>query len=101
MKIVNVSRQAKTVNALLDKAREENVIVKTADGSEFVLSFIDDFDREIALQRNNEKLMAYLDECVRRAKREKGIPLEEVKRQLGLDTNAKKISRRKAGPHSR
>jgi len=43
-----------------------------------------DFDYEIAQQRRNKKLMAFLDKRFREARREKGIPLEEVERQLGL-----------------
>ena len=101
MKTVNISKQAKTINGLLEKARAEDLIVKAADGTEFLLSAIDDFDEEIALQRRNKKLMAFLDERFRRAKEEKGIPLEEVKRQLGLDSNATKVSRRKTRPHPR
>ena len=31
----------------------------------FVLAKADDFDREIELARQNNKLMAYLDECAR------------------------------------
>ena len=101
MKTVNISKQAKTINALLEKARKEDLIVQAADGTEYLLSLIDDFDREIALQRRSEKLMAFLDERFRQAKEEKGIPLEEVKRQLGLDSDATKVSRRKARPHPR
>lgn len=42
---------------------------------------IDDFDIEIAQTRQNEKLMAFLEQ---RAKQTQTIPLDEVKRQLGL-----------------
>ncbi|HEY7159195.1 MAG TPA: hypothetical protein VH575_34950 [Gemmataceae bacterium] len=101
MKTINISKQAKTVNALLEKARDEDLIVKAADGTEFLLSAVDDFDQEIAQQRRNKKLMAFLDERFRQARQEKGIPLEEVKRQLGLGSHDTKVSRRKAGPHSR
>ena len=44
-------------------------------------STMDDFDHEIARTRRNEKLMTLLDT---RAGQTKTIPLEEVKRQLGL-----------------
>jgi mRNA-degrading endonuclease RelE of RelBE toxin-antitoxin system len=40
-----------------------------------------DFDEEIARTRQNAKLMALLDE---RAKQSQTVPLDEVKRQLGL-----------------
>ena len=52
-----------------------------ADGKEYVLAELDDFDREIALTRQNKEFMAFLD---RRAQQTMTIPLEEVKRQLGI-----------------
>ena len=81
MKTVAVPPQAAEINALLDQARDDELLVRTADGSEFLLSAVDDFDQEIARTRQNAKLMALLDE---RAKQSKTIPLDEVKRQLGL-----------------
>jgi len=81
MKTVAVPPQAAEINELLDQAREDELLVRTADGSEFLLSAVDDFDQEIARTRQNAKLMALLDE---RAKQPKTIPLDEVKRQLGL-----------------
>jgi hypothetical protein len=57
------------------------VIIQLADGRQFILSAIDDFDIEIAQTRQNQKLMTFLDQ---RAKQTQTIPLDEVKRQLGL-----------------
>ncbi|MFO7904663.1 MAG: hypothetical protein ACQESR_01835 [Planctomycetota bacterium] len=81
MKTVSVPPQAAEIHALLEQARDDELLVRTADGSEFLLTAIDEFDREIARTRRNAKLMALLDE---RAKQSKTIPLDEVKRQLGL-----------------
>jgi hypothetical protein len=52
-----------------------------ADGREFLLIAVDDFDLEINRSRNNPRLMALLDA---RAKRTATVPLDEVKQQLGL-----------------
>jgi hypothetical protein len=41
----------------------------------------DEFDQEVARTRQNAKLMALLDE---RARQTQTLPLDEVKRQLGL-----------------
>lgn len=82
MKTINVSPQATEVNSLLEQAREEDILVRAADGTEFMVSAVDDFDYEVARTRQNAKLMAMLDE---RAKTEKTISLEDVKRQLGLN----------------
>jgi hypothetical protein len=56
-------------------------LVRAADGAEFMLSAIEDFDEELARTRQNTKLTALLDT---RGKQTQTLPLEEVKRQLGL-----------------
>jgi hypothetical protein len=81
MKVIPVSPQATEINGLLDQARHEEVLLQSADGSEFLLVAVDDFAQEILRTRQNERLMALLDE---RAKQTQTVPLDEVKRQLGL-----------------
>ena len=82
MKTIKVSKQAKTVNALLKKARQQGVILRAPDGNEFILAEIDDFNREIELTRNNKRLMKLLNN---RAKRKAAVSLEEAKRRLGIE----------------
>jgi hypothetical protein len=82
MKTVTISAQSTDINSLLEQARHEDLIVRTADGSEFMLVAIDDFDEEIARTRQNARLMALLDE---RARQTQTVPLEEVKRPTGVD----------------
>jgi predicted NodU family carbamoyl transferase len=86
---------------MLEIARQEDLVLRAPDGQEFILSAIDDFEHEIALQRQNQKLMAFLDERFRQARQEKGIPLEDVKRQLRMNSDASKDSRREARSHPR
>lgn len=81
MKTVTITGNSAEIRALLEQARDEDLIVRLSDGSEFMLSAVDDFDHEIAFTRRNEKLMALLDE---RAVQTRTIPLEKVKRQLGF-----------------
>lgn len=81
MKTVTIPEGSREIRALLDQARDEDVIVRLSDGSEFIVSAVDDFDHEIVRTRRNEKLMALLDE---RAGQTRTIPLDEVKRQLGF-----------------
>jgi hypothetical protein len=81
MKTISISAQSAEVNALLAQARQEDILVRSADGSEFMVTAIDDFDEEVALSRRNVHLMALLEE---RAKQTKTVPLDEVKHQLGL-----------------
>ena len=81
MKTIKVSRQARTLNALLQRARRENVILRSAEGNEFLLAEIDDFSREIELTRQNKQLMKLLES---RAKKKATISLEKAKQRLDL-----------------
>jgi hypothetical protein len=81
MKTIDLIPTPPDVAYLLDQAGDEDLIVRLADGREFLLVAIDDFDQEIARTRNNPKLMAVLEA---RAKQTETIPLDEVKRRLGL-----------------
>jgi hypothetical protein len=81
MKTVSIPPQATEVQALLEQAREEDILVRAADGTQFILTAVDEFDWEIARTRQNAKLMAMLDD---RAKQDQTVPLDEVKRELGL-----------------
>ncbi len=83
MTTIIISKQAKTLNALLKRARNENIILRSAEGDEFILAKIRDFDREIELTRQNKRLMKFLDY---RSKREATISLKEARRQLGGGT---------------
>ncbi len=95
MKVVSVSPQAEFLNELLYLAQETDLILESADGTQFFLAHItdaqafyigddDDFDQEIIATRKNERLMKFLDERGAKAKSRKGRPLAEVRRQLGL-----------------
>ena len=94
MKTIKISKQAKTVNALLKKARQEGVILRAPDGNEFILAEIDDFNREIELTRGNKRLMKLLDG---RAKQKAAVSLEEAKKRLGIE----KLPNTTLQPHSR
>ena len=81
MKTVELPTLSSDLQALLEQARHEDVVVRSPDGAEFMLFAVDDFDREIILTRRNDKLMALLDA---RGKQTPTIPLDEVKQRLGL-----------------
>ena len=85
MKTIKVSQRSKTLNALLKQARRENLILRSADGQEFILAEIDDFDREIKLTRRNRAFMKLLDA---RARPTKTVSLAEAKRRLGVGNRA-------------
>ena len=60
MKTLGVSDELPSVKDLLELARDENVILRTSEGREFILAEIDDFDGELELIRQNDKLMEFL-----------------------------------------
>lgn len=81
MKTIMLSDGSAEIRSLFEQAHDEDVIIRLADGRQFMLSAIDNFDLEITQTRRNEKLMAFLDQ---RAKQTQTISLDEVKRQLGM-----------------
>lgn len=81
MKTITISARAKTITALLKRARRGGLILRSPEGYEFVLAEIDDFNREIELTRKNKKLMKLLDE---RGKQTETLKAAEVRAQLGL-----------------
>ena len=81
MKIVELTTIAPALAELLDLASEDTLILKTAEGREFVLAAVDDLDTEIAQVRQNEELMALLAE---RSREKKTYTLQQVREQLGL-----------------
>jgi hypothetical protein len=81
VKTIDFAQVPPDVAHLLEQARDDDLILRMADGTEFLLVAVDDFDQEIARTRNNPRLMALLES---RAKQKATIPLDEVKRRLGL-----------------
>jgi hypothetical protein len=95
MKTMTVNARSRVLNELLKLAQESDVVLQLADGSQFVLSKIDNAEAfevgesdelvvEIQHARKNKKLMRFLDQRGGQAKNGKGISLAEVRRQLGL-----------------
>ena len=82
MREIVVSKRARGVNALLQQASDENLILRSPDGREFILAEIDDFSREIELARQNQALMEFLEQ---RARQAETVSLGEAKLQLGCD----------------
>jgi hypothetical protein len=81
MKTINLPQASEDVARLLNEARQDDVVVKLADGSEFMVIAIDEFDQEIAKSRSNPRLMALLEA---RAAQTATVALDEVKRRLDL-----------------
>jgi hypothetical protein len=82
MKTVKITEPEAVLLALLDQARQEDIVVQLPDGQEFILTAIDSFDYEILRTRKNAALMALLDA---RAKEPATIDLATLKADLGID----------------
>ena len=93
MKTVTVSPRAKTLHSLLRQARRKGLILQSPEGERFVLTPIgdwigfevgesDDFAEEVKMTAQNKKLMKFL---AKRRSHGKRIPIEKVRKQLGLD----------------
>ena len=82
MRTIKIPKQSRAVNALLKRARHENVILRSAEGTEFILAEIDDFNREMELTRQNKQLMKRLEG---RAKQKGTVSFGEAKRILGIN----------------
>jgi hypothetical protein len=82
MKTVDLTTQLATLEEVLSLADQENVVLRTKEGREYVVAELDDFDRELELVRQNEELMELL---ARRSKDEPTFSLDEVRRELGLE----------------
>lgn len=84
MRVVSSPSHTVDLKKLYAHTDESHVLVQTLDGTEYVVTLVDDFDFELAQQRQSRELMAYLDELAREAKGKPGIPLNEVMRKAGL-----------------
>jgi hypothetical protein len=81
MKTTTATPAQRELNEILEQAREDDIVLETADGSQFVISAVDSGDGEIVRTRNNRELMTLLEESARQPAT---IPLEGIERELGL-----------------
>jgi hypothetical protein len=92
MRPIDVSTTSPTLREVLELASEENVILRTPEGRQYVLAEIDDFAEEVAKVRSNKALMHLLDA---RSKETTGFTLSQVREQL----QGKKGRQRRKGTH--
>ena len=79
MKTVDLSKKPLSVDELLDSARHESVIVKSADGATFLLSGADELTTEVELLRRNHRFLELLDTW---KQDHRTLTLEEVEERL-------------------
>lgn len=81
MRMLSIPKRAKGINALLQQARRNNLILCSPDGHEFILAEVNGFNHEIELTRKNKRLMTFL---AQRARQNRIAPLNKAKKQLGV-----------------
>ena len=79
---IDLAANTQDLQELLRLAGENNLILRTSDGKEFLLAEVDDFAREVALVRQNPELMTLLKE---RSEPGPALTLDQVKNALGLN----------------
>jgi len=93
MRVITVPTQEKFLFDLLNDVRQDDLILQTADGQQFVLMSLDgwtgfpvgdsdDFAQEVQTTGENQALLHFLAERRSNGKR---IPLADVKKRLGLN----------------
>ena len=60
MKTIELSQVRGGLDEVLNLAAEENVVLTTTDGRQFIVAEIDDFETEVRLVRENRQLMEFL-----------------------------------------
>ena len=95
MKTVTVSSRSKALNELLTLAAQDDILLQTTDGTQFVLSRLteaesfqigesDELAHELTESRKNDAFMKFLDQRGARAKGRRGTPLAQVRQKLHL-----------------
>jgi hypothetical protein len=79
MKAIHVSKTSPTLREVLELAGEDNVLLQTSEGRQFVLAEIDDFAEEVAKVRNNKTIMRLLGNRSKEAGR---FTLRQVREDL-------------------
>jgi hypothetical protein len=79
MKAIHVSKTSPTLRQVLELAGEDNVLLQTAEGRQYVLAEIDDFAEEVAKVRDNKAIMRLLGNRSKEAGR---FTLRQVREDL-------------------
>lgn len=75
MRTVNLEERKIDLEAALDLARQEPLLLVTPDGHEFLLGEANDFEKEVEALRNSQAFQRFLDERSRSTGR---ISLDEI-----------------------
>ncbi len=85
MKTIAIETENRPLAEWLPRGDSEEVVYLTQGGrARFVVVPLDEGDEEVLAMRENERFMAYLAECVERARKGPTKSLAQIKAELGL-----------------
>ena len=79
MKTIDLAKNNISLDEALRSARSETLLLKCANGEQFVVSVADDFATEVELLHKNHAFLGFLDSC---KKDETSVSLEEAEKRL-------------------
>jgi hypothetical protein len=79
VKVIEITNDHPDLLELLRYARQEPVLLLTADGGEFLLSEADDFEAEVASLRASPAFQQFLDE---RSRRQRRFSIDEIEGEI-------------------
>jgi hypothetical protein len=87
MKTIHLDEANLDLDSAINLARQEPLLLLTADGQEFFLSLADDFEQEVESLRRSQAFQRFLDE---RSSASRRIPLEEVEAEIDQELAARR-----------
>jgi hypothetical protein len=87
MKTIDLGTTSPTLTQVLELASEENVILRTAEGRQYVLAEIDDFAEEVAKVAQNQAFTQLLRE---QSKETAHLPLSQARERLHGKTSRRR-----------
>jgi hypothetical protein len=89
MKTIEIQSEKRPLAEWLPDDENEDVIYLTRNGRRrYALVPLDEGDEEVLAMQNNADLMAYLDDCDKRARSRPRKTLAEIKERLGIGSDA-------------
>ena len=90
MKMIDLEKERLDLDGLIKLAHCEPVLLVTADGKEFCVAEVDDFEREVEALRSSKAFQRFLDERSACSKRFSLAEIEaEIEQELSPHENAR------------
>ena len=89
MKMINLDESKVDLASVINMARQEPLLLLTADGKEFLMALADDFEEEVASLRRSQAFQRLLDE---RSASTRRVPLEGIEAEIEQEIAAQRES---------